>query len=391
LNAVTLDPAVLAADLIRCPSVTPADAGALDILSGALRAIGFGCERMPFQEAGTERVDNLWARIGSAGPLLCFAGHTDVVPPGDPAAWRLDAFGGTIADGCLWGRGAVDMKGAIAAFTVAAARFVARRGRDFGGSIALLITGDEEADAVNGTKPVLDALAARGETIDLCLVGEPTSEARVGDVIKIGRRGSLSGRLTVRGVQGHSAYPQKADNPLPRLVAMLASLGTGRLDDGTAHFEPSHVAITSIDVGNKASNVIPAEGRAAFNIRFNDSQSIAGLEAMLRRRFGEASDRLGGGDWSLEILRSNGEAFLTPPGPLTALVAGAVERVTGARPDFSTGGGTSDARFIRAFAPVVELGLVNATIHKVDEHVPLEDLATLTSIYEAVLDAAFAR
>jgi succinyl-diaminopimelate desuccinylase len=386
--SVGQDPAALAAALIRCPSVTPADAGALDILAASLNAIGFACERLPFQASGTERVDNLWARIGTARPLLCFAGHTDVVPPGDPAAWRFDPFGGTVADGCLWGRGAVDMKGAVAAFAVAADRFVARRGRDFGGSIALLITGDEEADAVNGTKPVLDTLAARGEAIDLCIVGEPTSEEVVGDTLKIGRRGSLTGRLTVRGVQGHSAYPQKADNPLPRLVAMLAALGPGRLDEGSAHFEPTHLALTSIDVGNRATNVIPAEGRAAFNIRFNDRQSAAGLEALLRQRFGEASDRLGGGEWTLD-LRGSGEAFLTEPGPVTELVAGAVERVAGLRPVLSTGGGTSDARFIRAHAPVVELGLVNATIHKVDEHVPLADLERLTSIYEAVLDAAF--
>ena len=388
------DPIALTQALIRCPSVTPADAGALGVLEAALAPLGFRCERMRFETPGMAPIDNLYARIGpqagEGGPHLCFAGHTDVVPPGDEAAWRFPPFEGRIAEGRIWGRGACDMKSAIAAFAAAAGRFLAGRassgrGPAFGGSISLLITGDEEAEAVNGTVRMLQTLAARGEAIDACIVGEPSSSDAVGDTMKIGRRGSLTGRLTVRGVQGHVAYPHKADNPLPRLVRMLAALGPGpEIDEGSTHFDPSTLAITTIDVGNPASNVIPAEGRATFNIRFNDTHTADGLAAWLRQRFDAV-----GGDYTLE-LRHGADSFLTAPGELTERVAGAIERVTGRRPAFSTSGGTSDARFVKDYAPVVELGLVNATIHKTDENVPVEEIEMLTRIYQAVLEDSFA-
>lgn len=380
------DPIVLTQALIRCPSVTPADAGALAALEAALAPLGFRCERMRFEAPGTAPIDNLYARIGTAGPHLCFAGHTDVVPPGDETRWRFPPFEGRIAEGRVWGRGACDMKSAVAAFAAAAGRFLAERGPAFGGSISLLITGDEEAEAVNGTVKMLRALAARGEAIDSCIVGEPSSGEAVGDTMKIGRRGSLTGRLTVRGVQGHVAYPHKADNPLPRLVRMLAALSPGagpEIDGGSAHFDPSTLAITTIDVGNPATNVIPAEGRAVFNIRFNDRWTADSLGAWIRERFDAV-----GGDYALD-LRSGADSFLTAPGELTGRVAGAVERVTGRRPAFSTSGGTSDARFVKDYAPVVELGLVNATIHKTDENVPVEEIEMLTRIYRAVLEDSF--
>jgi len=380
------DPVALTQALIRCPSVTPADAGALAVLEAALAPLGFRCERMRFEAPGTVPIDNLYARIGTGGPHLCFAGHTDVVPPGDESRWRFPPFEGRIEDGRIWGRGACDMKSAVAAFAAAAGRFIAERGAAFGGSISLLITGDEEAEAINGTVKVLQALAARGETIDACIVGEPSSSETVGDTMKIGRRGSLTGRLTVRGAQGHVAYPHKADNPLPRLVRMLAALSPGpgpEIDGGSTHFDPSTLAITTIDVGNPATNVIPAEGRAVFNIRFNDTWTADSLGAWLRERFDAV-----GGDYTLD-LRHGADSFLTAPGELTGRVAGAVERVTGRRPAFSTSGGTSDARFVKDHASVVELGLVNATIHKTDENVSVEEIETLTRIYRTVIEDSF--
>jgi succinyl-diaminopimelate desuccinylase len=380
------DPIELTQALIRCASVTPADAGALAVLAAALEPLGFRCERMRFEAPGTVPIDNLYARIGDGRPHLCFAGHTDVVPPGDETRWRFPPFEGRIAEGRIWGRGACDMKSAVAAFAAATGRFLAERGPAFGGSISLLVTGDEEAEAVNGTVKMLQALAARGEAIDACIVGEPSSSEAVGDTMKIGRRGSLTGRLTVRGVQGHVAYPHKADNPLPRLVRMLAALSPGggpEIDEGSAHFDPSTLAITTIDVGNPATNVIPAEGRAVFNIRFNDTWTADSLGAWIRGRFDAV-----GGDYTLE-LRSGADSFLTAPGELTGRVAGAVERVTGRKPAFSTSGGTSDARFVKDYAPVLELGLVNATIHKTDENVPVEEIETLTRIYQAVLEDSF--
>ena len=385
--AAPIDSLDLARRLMRCPSVTPADAGALDVLQGALQGalpgLGLVCHRLPFQEPGSERVDNLYARVGGDGPTLCFAGHTDVVPVGDPADWSVDPFGATVRDGDLIGRGAVDMKAAIAAFAGALSRFLARRGPDFGGSVSLLITGDEEALAINGTRKVLGWLRARGETLDACLLGEPTSDERLGDMVKIGRRGSMNGTLTVRGIQGHSAYPRLADNPAHRLIAMLGPITGEPLDRGSDHFSPTSLQVTSIDIGNPASNVIPAQATARFNIRFNDRHSGASIEAWLREGFDAT-----GADYDLRI-RVSGESFLCEPGPFSSLIAKAVEQVTGAAPALGTTGGTSDARFIKDFCPVAELGLLNATAHKVDERTSLEDLRRLTAIYEAVLDGYF--
>ncbi|MGH6718707.1 MAG: succinyl-diaminopimelate desuccinylase [Alphaproteobacteria bacterium] len=374
----------LAADLIRCRSVTPADDGALGVVAGRLEPLGFVCHRLRFAEDGAPPVDNLYARLGTAAPNFCFAGHTDVVPAGDAGAWHSDPFGAAIEGAALWGRGAVDMKGAVGCFVAAVERFLAARGPGFGGSISVLLTGDEEGPAVNGTRKVLAWLAERGERLDGCVVGEPTCFTHLGDNIKIGRRGSLNGRLRVIGTQGHAAYPQFADNPIPRLVRTLARLAEARLDDGTEHFEPSTLALTSIDVGNPATNVIPAEGRAAFNIRFNDRHTGAGLERWLRATCAELA-----GTHELAVTVS-GEAFLTPPGRLSAILADAVRTAVGVEPALGTGGGTSDARFIKDVCPVAELGLVGRTMHKVDEHVPLADLAALTAIYAGVLDRFFA-
>lgn len=381
--AAAIDSLDLARRLMRCPSVTPADAGALDTLQAALRGLGLVCHRLPFQEPGSERIDNLYARVGDDAPNLCFAGHTDVVPVGDPADWSVDPFGGTLRDGDLVGRGAVDMKAAIAAFAGALSRFLARRGPDFGGSVSLLITGDEEALAINGTRKVLGWLRERGETLDACLVGEPTSDERLGDMVKIGRRGSMNGTLTVRGIQGHSAYPQLADNPAHRLIAMLDPITGEPLDRGNDYFSPTSLQVTTIDIGNPASNVIPAQATARFNIRFNDRHSGASIEAWLRERFDAT-----GADYDLRV-RVSGESFLCEPGPFSTVVVKAVERVTGAAPTLGTTGGTSDARFIKDVCPVAELGLLNATAHKVDERTSLEDLRRLTAIYEAVLDGYF--
>jgi succinyl-diaminopimelate desuccinylase len=369
--------------LIRCPSVTPAEGGALDLVQDILEGLGFTCHRLIFSEPGTAEVENLYARLGREGPNFCYAGHTDVVPVGEAAAWSVEPFGGEFKDGWVYGRGAVDMKGSIAAFLAALAAFLERRGRGFGGSISLLITGDEEADAINGTRKVLQWLAERDERLDACLVGEPTSNERLGDMVKIGRRGSLNGRLTVRGIQGHTAYPQLADNPLHHLVRMLEAVLAEPLDHGTEHFPPSSLQLTTVDAGNTVSNVIPGQARAAFNVRFNDLHTGASVEDWLRDRL----DRRGA-DYDLEISVS-GESFLCPPGPLSDLIARAVETVLGTRPELGTAGGTSDARFIKDHAPVAELGLLNATAHKVDERVSVADLERLTAVYGAVLDGTF--
>jgi len=386
----TIDPVDLTRALIRCPSVTPRDAGALDVLQTALERLGFTCHRLPFG-AGEARVDNLYARLGDKAPNFCFAGHTDVVPVGDPQSWTVDPFGAALVDGQVYGRGATDMKGAVAAFVAAVARFLAASGAQFisegRGSISLLITGDEEGDAVDGTVKVLDWLKARGERLDACLVGEPTNQKRLGDMIKIGRRGSLTAKLTVHGVQGHTAYPQLADNPVHRLVRMLDAVTREALDDGTEHFQPSNLQITSIDVGNAASNVIPARAEAAFNLRFNDRHSAKSVEAWLRRKFDEAA---AGGRYELAI-KVSGEAFLTPPGPLSELIARAAEAETGVVPELSTTGGTSDARFIKDHCPVAEFGLVGLTMHKADERSAVADIEALTRIYQAVLAGFFAQ
>jgi succinyl-diaminopimelate desuccinylase len=378
-----LDPIALAQSLIRCPSVTPADEGAIGVLADALEGLGFTCHRLSSNERGGPAIANLYARLGDKGPNFSFAGHTDVVPVGDVAAWGGDPFSGLIKDGRLHGRGAADMKGAIAAMVAGISAFLGKNGKP-AGSISLMITGDEEGPSLNGTRSILEWMQANGETADACVLGEPTNPDRLGTTIKVGRRGSMTGRLSVRGVQGHVAYPHLADNPLPRLVKLLAALSDLKLDSGTAHFDPSNLEIVSIDVGNSASNVIPAKGGAVFNIRFNDSYSSVSLEALIRKALDDAG---GGYDLSFEI---TGESFLTPPGKLAEIVKDAVHTATGLTPTFSTTGGTSDARFIHHHCPVVEFGLVGETMHKVDENVAIADVLALTEIYRGVLERFFA-
>ena len=379
-----IDALQLAQALIRCPSVTPADEGALGTLQAALDGLGFTCHRLTFSEAGTPDVDNLYARLGTGAPNFCFAGHTDVVPVGNEAGWTVDPFGAEIIDGVLYGRGATDMKGSIACFVEAVSRFVAENGTDFGSSISLLITGDEEGPSINGTRKVLGWMTEQGEALDACIVGEPTNPGVLGEMVKIGRRGSLSGFLTVHGTQGHTAYPHLADNPLPRLVAMLAAISGEKLDDGTDHFQPSNLQLTTIDVGNTATNIIPGGAKATFNVRFNDLHTSESLEAWLTSKFDAVGD-----EYEVEFQRT-GEAFLTPPGTLSDLLSSAIAAGTGQTADLSTTGGTSDARFIKDFCPVAEFGLISQTMHKTDERVALSDLAKLTDIYEAVLNGYFA-
>ena len=375
----------IARALIRCRSVTPEDGGALPYLRDLLTQAGFAAELIAFEAPGTPAVLNLHARYGSGRPNLAFAGHTDVVPPGEVASWRFDPFAAEIADGELWGRGACDMKGGVAAAVAAALRFIAKG--PFAGSLSFLITGDEEGPAVNGTVKLLDWALARGELFDHCIVGEPTCVSALGDTIKHGRRGSLNGRLTIHGRQGHVAYPQIAENPIRALAPVLTALLAPPLDQGNADFEPSNLEVTSVDVGNAAHNVIPGEVRLAFNVRFNDLWTPESLAAEIARRVAAAA---GGARTTLAFDPTNAVAFLTKPGPFTDLVAAAVQDVTGRRPELSTGGGTSDARFIKNACPVVELGLVNATIHAVDERVALDDLEALSLIYERALDRYFA-
>jgi len=383
--SLPLDPVGLAAELIRCASVTPADAGALDALTRHLAPLDFRCERMKFSEAGTPDIDNLYARFGTKGRNFCFAGHSDVVPVGDLNAWTVDPFKAEIKAERLYGRGAADMKGSIAAFIAAASRIVAS---GFDGSISLLITGDEEGPSINGTVKMLQTLQARSEKLDHVLVGEPTCVAKLGDMVKIGRRGSVNFRVTARGSQGHVAYPHLADNPLPRLIEMLKRLTSHELDTGTAHFQPSNLEVTSIDTGNPATNIIPASATAMINIRFNDRHSGASLTQWLRGICDAVTQEMGG-TYEMESAIS-GEAFLTEPGELSALVAGAVKDVTGLTPELSTSGGTSDARFICKYAPVIEFGLANLTMHKIDENVPLSDIQRLADIYELILRRYFA-
>jgi succinyl-diaminopimelate desuccinylase len=365
----------LAQRLIRCPSVTPAEGGAINLLEAELSAIGFACTRLPFGE-GNDRIDNLFARYGSAAPHVCFAGHTDVVPVGDAAAWTRDPFGGDIVGGALFGRGAADMKGGVAAFVAAAAAVIEG---GIGGSVSLLITGDEEGDAVNGTVRMVEWAMANDQIPDMCVVGEPTNPDALGDMIKNGRRGSLSGHLVVTGRQGHVAYPHLADNPLTRLVAMLAPVNGTELDGGTPHFLPSAANVTTIDVGNPATNVIPARAEAKFNIRFNTEHSADSLRGWLEEHFTRV-----GGDWHAQW-KANADPFITDPGPLTDMLAAAVTEITGRTPALSTTGGTSDARFITRMCPVAEFGLVGKTMHQVDEHVDVADIEELCAIYQSFL------
>lgn len=379
----------IAQALIRCPSVTPHEAGALDVMQSLLQRAGFRCHRLPFSDAGTPDVDNLFARLGDRGPHLCFAGHIDVVPPGDAALWTHPPFAGVIADGHLWGRGACDMKGAIACFASAALGFAAEREGAVPGSISVLITGDEEGPSVNGTAKVLRWMAANGHVPDHCLVGEPSNADALGEAIKIGRRGSLSARLTVIGRQGHSAYPHLANNPVPGLIEVLNRCLAEPLDAGSEHFEPSYAVVTGIDTGNPAFNVIPERISAQINIRFNDRHDAESLRGWLQR---QAAAALQGTGLRHEIaFEPASPCFLTRAPDLIAVMADAVEAHAGRRPDLSTGGGTSDARFVKDYCPVIEFGLVNRTIHQVDERVSLADMDMLTAIYGGFIERYFAR
>lgn len=382
----SVSPVDLLRSLIRCPSVTPDEGGALQLLRGLLETAGFTTDMPVFGEPDMPVVTNLYARVGTAAPCLVFAGHTDVVPPGDRAGWRFDPFAGDIVDGVIYGRGACDMKGGVAAAVAAVVNHLAERGPP-AGSIAFLLTGDEEGPAVNGTSKLLRWAEERGERFDHCILGEPTNPSAMGEMIKIGRRGSLSGSLTVHGRQGHVAYPHLAENPIPPLLAAVAALTATPLDGGTAHFDPSNLEVTSIDVGNPSTNVIPAEAVARFNIRFNDRWTPDTLKVELSRRLDEAALAAPS---TLAFQPCNALGFVTEPGPFTTLVAEAVEAETGRRPALSTTGGTSDARFIVAHCPVVEFGLVGQTMHAVDECTSVDDLDTLTRIYSRVIRSYFA-
>ena len=380
-----IEPVALAQALIRCPSVTPEDAGAIAIIAAAAERLGFVCHRLRFEAPGTAPIENLYARIGTDGPNFCFAGHTDVVPAGDAKAWRCDPFAAEMRDGVLYGRGAVDMKSGIAAFLAAAERV--RATGQLRGSISLLITGDEEGPNINGTKRVLQWLHERGEDLDHCLVGEPTSTATAGDTIKIGRRGSLRVEITVRGVQGHTAYPHRAINPIPILSALVTRLAEEQLDSGTTHFEPSTLAFTTFDVANPAGNVSPAQAFAACNIRFNDRHTPESLIVRIEGMAKALAAQTGG---TIDVRSSLGaELFVPAPGPFNEFLARAIQGVTGAAPELSTTGGTSDARFIKDYCPVAEVGLPGATMHKVDESVPVSEIGKLTDIYAAILEQYF--
>jgi len=381
----------IARDLIRCPSVTPADAGALGVLEKALNAAGFICHRVTFSEPGTADVDNLYARIGSEGPHITFAGHTDVVPPGDESAWSVGAFSGEVKDGLLHGRGAVDMKGGIACSVAAVLEHLAANGgkprSDGKGSISFLITGDEEDVSINGTIKLLKWAAERGETFDHCVLGEPSNVETLGDTIKIGRRGSQSGTLYVDGAQGHVAYPHRASNPVPDISRLIVAISDEPLDHGSAQFQASNLEFTSVDVGNTANNVIPGQARAKFNIRYNDNHTQASLRELVETRLTKAC----GNRIRARIVwdPSNSNVFVTKPGPFTDLAVSAIEEVTGRKPELSTSGGTSDARFISSYCPVIEFGLVGQTMHQIDERVPVKDLETLTKVYRGILQRYF--
>lgn len=372
------DPLPLAQALIRCPSVTPADAGALGVLEAALRPLGFACQRLTFGET-----PNLYARRGTGGPHFCYAGHTDVVPPGPAEGWRDDPFSGVVRDGVLYGRGACDMKGGIAAFVAGLTDFLAANPQREG-SISLLITGDEEGPAKDGTVKVLDWMAERGEIPDMALVGEPTSRAALGDIVKLGRRGSITAYITLFGTQGHSAYPQRADNPIHRLVRVLHRLTAEPIDQGSQFFEATTLQVTGFDTGNTANNVIPGEARAMLNIRFNDLHTSASLTERLHAALRAEEAR-----YEMRV-DCSGESFLTSPGPFVDALRRAVVRATGREPALDTGGGTSDARFIARHCPVAELGAVGSTMHKADECVPVQELRDLATLYRMVLEEALA-
>jgi succinyl-diaminopimelate desuccinylase len=387
VKSLSADPVTIARDLIRCRSVTPEDGGALAYLQQILAQAGFAVHRATFAEPGTAPVDNLYARVGDTRPNLVFAGHTDVVPPGDEAAWRHSPFGAEVAGDMLYGRGAVDMKGGIACFVAAALDHLADNGgKPKKGSLSLLITGDEESLAVNGTVKLLRWAAERGEIFDHCILGEPSNVEVLGDTIKAGRRGSLNGTLIVSGRQGHVAYPERADNPIRGLVTLIAAL-QAPLDEGSAHFDPSNLEFTSVDVGNSTVNLIPGEARARFNIRYNDCHSQTTLKALIERRAQTAA--AGRVRFSFDWQPSNADVFVTKPGPFTDLAVAAIAEITGRTPKLSTSGGTSDARFIKDYCPVLEFGLVGQTMHQVDECAPVADLVTLTAIYRRMIEKYF--
>ena len=375
------DPVSLTQALVRCESVTPEEGGAITLLETVLATAGFTCHRMTFSEPGTPDVENLYARLGTEEPHLCFAGHTDVVPPGDLDAWTDPPFAGVIRNGILYGRGAVDMKGGVACFVSAVLRYLDQSGGLPRGSLSFLITGDEEGPSINGTMKVLDWMKARGEKVSACLVGEPSNPEALGDEIKIGRRGSINGEIVVYGRQGHSAYPQKADNPIPKLARIIDRLCSAEIDRGTAHFQPSNLQTTVISVPNRTSNVIPAEARAIFNVRYNDTWNRATIETWLREQCAAAAATIGA-RYDLSV-SGTGDVFLTnPSGVLVEELVASIEAETGRRPALTTGGGTSDARFIKDICPVIEFGPVNKTIHAIDEHVAVAELEQLTAIYQ---------
>jgi succinyl-diaminopimelate desuccinylase len=381
------DPIAIARELIRCRSVTPEDGGALGFLQGVLAQAGFAVHRMTFTEPGTAPIENLYARIGTEKPNLVFAGHTDVVPAGNETSWSHPPFAGEVAGDVLYGRGAVDMKGGIACFAAAALDYLAANGgKPKRGSISLLITGDEESVAVNGTIKLLRWAAERGEKFDHCVLGEPSNVDVLGDTIKAGRRGSLNGTLVVSGRQGHVAYPDRADNPVRGQVTLIAAL-QAPLDDGSDHFAPSNLEFTSVDVGNPTVNLIPGEARARFNIRYNDRHSQASLRTLIEQRAQAAA--AGRVRYAFEWQPSNADVFVTKPGPFTDLAVAAIAEVTGRTPALSTTGGTSDARFIKDYCPVLEFGLVGQTMHAVDECAPVADLVTLTAVYRRIIEKYF--
>lgn len=375
----------MTAELVRCASVTPAEGGALTLIESWLKPYGFEIHRPVFQTEGHYAVENLYARIGSGTPCLVFAGHTDVVPPGDAEGWMRDPFSGEIAEGAVWGRGACDMKSGVAAAIAAVLDHIDAHGIPQSGAIAFLITGDEEADAVDGTVRLLEWAKSRGEVFTACILGEPTNPAVMGEMMKVGRRGSLSGDLTVRGIQGHVAYPDLARNPIDHLVRLMAAL-KAPLDTGTEHFLPSNLEFTALDCSNPSRNVIPAKAGVKFNIRFNDCWTSATLGEELHRRLAAVNDT---GDYELTLHPTNAEAFLTPPGPLVDMMSAAIEAETGQKPVLSTTGGTSDARFIQAYCPVVEFGVVGKTMHKANENAAVADIDALTSIYRRAIGAFF--
>src|SRR5215813_4348746 len=381
----------IAQALIRCPSVTPADAGALGVLESLLKAHGFTTHRVTFSEAGTPDVDNLYARLGTEAPHITFAGHTDVVPPGNESTWSHGAFSGEVKDGYLYGRGAVDMKGGIACSVAAVLQYLAdndgKPQENGKGSISFLITGDEEAASINGTVKLLKWVADRGEKFDHCVLGEPSNQQEMGDCIKVGRRGSQSGTLYVEGVQGHVAYPHRASNPVPDIARLIVAISDEALDGGSAQFQPSNLEFTSVDVGNGAFNVIPGQARATFNIRYNDLHTQASLRELVETRIAKAA----GNRIKARIVwePSNSNVFVTKPGPFTDLAISAIEEATGRKPELSTTGGTSDARFISSYCPVIEFGLLGQTMHQVDERASVADIEKLTRVYRGILDRYF--